>query len=269
MKNDYILYTEKISFKHEISKNLPKNVYSRHTHNVYELLYFISGDATCVIENRKYKLKKGDLVFIRPVMYHFMQIDSPIDYERYDILFDPALHNIQGVELIDDKIEVVNLYENTIAKNIFQKMDVYRESCDEKSFEIILSHLISELFYSIHLFSGETAQADRSISPLISDALHYINDSLYTIKSIKEVAEHLFVSESYLFRRFKKELHQTPKQYVMNKRLLLARQRIFLGEAPTSVCQELGFGDYTSFYRNYLSFFGQVPSRSSNTQKKE
>jgi cupin superfamily acireductone dioxygenase involved in methionine salvage len=77
MINDYIWTTDKMFFKHEISENLPCNTYSMHTHNAYELIYFLDGDATHVIEDRKYKLKKGDLILIRPFLYHFIQIDTP------------------------------------------------------------------------------------------------------------------------------------------------------------------------------------------------
>ncbi len=40
MKNDYIQYSETIYLKHRLSKNIPKDIYSMHTYNVYELLYF-------------------------------------------------------------------------------------------------------------------------------------------------------------------------------------------------------------------------------------
>lgn len=259
MTSEYIQDTEKIFFKHELSRKLSENVYSMHTHNAYELLYILSGDATCVIEDRRYKLNRGDLILIRPLRYHFIQIDSITDYERYDILFDPSRHGVDGLARIGRDAEVIHLSENAIAKNIFEKMDVYAERFDGADFERLLSHLLSELFYSIGLFDDRVERGGNSISPLISDALRYINESLYTIKSMGEIANHLFVSESYLFRRFKRELHQTPKRYIMNKRLLLAEQRLSLGEAPTAVCRELGFGDYTSFYRNYRSFFGRAP----------
>ena len=87
MIDDYIWTTDRMFFKHEISENLPCNAYSQHTHNACELIYFLDGDATHVIEDRKYKLKKGDLILIRPFQYHFIQIDTPARYERYDILF--------------------------------------------------------------------------------------------------------------------------------------------------------------------------------------
>ena len=98
--NDYILHTDKLFFKHEISENLPKNAYAMHVHHGFELLYILSGDTTYAIEDRRYKLKKGDLVLIRPLQYHFIQIDSPQKYERYDILFDIEKHGIESARLI-------------------------------------------------------------------------------------------------------------------------------------------------------------------------
>jgi AraC-like DNA-binding protein len=57
----------------------------------------------------------------------------------------------------------------------------------------------------------------KLVSPLLSEALHYINENLYTLGGTGEVARHLFVSESYLCRLFQKELHQTPKRYIRER----------------------------------------------------
>ena len=102
MIDDYIWTTDRMFFKHEISENLPCNAYSQHTHNACELIYFLDGDATHVIEDRKYKLKKGDLILIRPFQYHFIQIDTPARYERYDILFDMEKHHVESVGLLPE-----------------------------------------------------------------------------------------------------------------------------------------------------------------------
>jgi len=76
--------------KHELTYTPPCNAFYMHTHRQYELIYFLSGDASHVIEDRKYKLKKGDLILIRPSKYHFIEINSSVEYERYSILF--SLH---------------------------------------------------------------------------------------------------------------------------------------------------------------------------------
>ena len=260
MMDDYIANTDKLFFKHSVSENLSCNAYSMHTHNSYELIYFLEGDATHVIEDRKYKLKKGDLIIIRPFQYHFIQIDSPEKYERYNILFKPDLHQIESVNLLRDDLEVINLSGNTVADDIFRKCDLYFENSSGETFEKILPHLLCELFYSITLFPCSKPLQATTLSPIISKALKYTNENLCTLSGIEEIAEHLFVSESYIFRLFQKELHQTPKKYILEKRLLLAQKMIRDGEKPTDVFLKCGFCDYTTFYRNYIAFYGHSPS---------
>jgi len=260
MRNDYVFQAERPFYKHEVSEDLPCDTYSMHIHNAYELIWFLDGDATHVIEDRKYKLKKGDLILIRPFQYHFIQIDSPSRYERYDILFDPLKHRVEGVELLPEDTEVLHLEGDAVAGDLFRRCDLYRQSCPEELFTKILSHLLSELFYHIHLFPHTVTNESKSFSPLISKALQYINENLCTVTDMKEIANRLFVSESYLFRLFQRDLHQTPKKYIREKRLLLAQKMIFSGGKPTEVCEKCGFSDYTTFYRNYTAFFGHPPS---------
>jgi AraC-like DNA-binding protein len=258
--SDYIFGSERIFFKHEISEHLLRDTYAMHIHGAYELIYFLDGDATHVIEDRKYKLKKHDLILIRPFQYHFIQIDTDSRYERYNILFDDEKHGVDGVKCIPDGVEIINLEDNAIAKDIFERCDLYRQSCSEEIFSRILSHLLSELFYNLSLFSPSLPPKSALLSPIISRALQYINENLRSLSGVREIATHLFVSESYLFRLFKKELHQSPKQYICEKRLLLAQQMLSQGEKPSIVSENCGFADYTTFYRNYVSYFGCSPS---------
>ncbi len=263
MANNYIFQSERPFYKHEVSENLPRDAYSMHVHNAYELIWFLDGDATHVIEDRKYKLKKGDLILIRPFQYHFIQIDTLSRYERYNILFDTQAHKVEGVELIPDSVEVISLEGDPIAGDIFRKCDLYHQNCSAEIFAKLLSHLLSELFFHIHLFPQPFSNESATLSPLISKALQYINENLCAIGNMKEIADHLFVSESYLFRLFQKEMHQTPKKYIREKRLLTAQNMISSGEKTTAVCEKCGFSDYTTFYRNYTAFFGHSPSETT------
>ena len=106
------------------------------------------------------------------------------------------------------------------------------------------------------------------LSPLISEALGYINRNLCSPLDIGQIAAGLYVSESYLFRLFKKELHQTPLKYIREKRLMLARKMLSEGERPMAVCTRCGFSDYTTFYRNYVGFFGRAPSERERDGEK-
>jgi AraC-like DNA-binding protein len=261
-KIDFVQMADKIFFKHEVSENLPSHKYRMHTHSTYEVLYFLDGDATYIVEDRKYKLKKGDMIFTRPLQCHSIQIDSPARYERYGILFDAEKLGVESAALLPEDLDVINLSGHDIMEHFFHKCDLYRQRCSPELFEKILTHLLSELFYNIALFPPPLSPSTTTTSPLISKALKYINENICAIQKIEEIAEHLFVSESYLFRLFQKELHQTPKKYILEKRLILAQKMLSAGEKSTIVCERCGFGDYATFYRNYHAFFGHSPSLS-------
>ncbi len=255
--DEYITQNDKMYYSYLVSENIKRDTFSEHTHNEYELIYFLDGDATHVIEDRKYKLKRGDLILIRPFKYHFIQIDNVSRYERIVIHFDDK---IDGISLFPDDVDIINIKGNITAEDIFKKCQLYYKNCSENLFFQLLPHLLSELFFNIHIFPNTLSKEYVTMSPLISNAIQYINDNLCDISGIQDVANHLFVSESYLFRLFKNELHRTPKKYILEKRLILAEKLLTLGEKPTKVSEKCGFSDYTTFYRNYISFFGRLPS---------
>ena len=248
-------------YKHQLTLAPPCDAFSAHTHNSYELLYFVNGDATHIIEDRKYKLKRGDLILIPPMKHHFIRIDSQADYERYNILFDAATLGEDSSRLLSQDIEVINLSGNSIASGIFDKLDYYYSNLSREDFSVIIALLLKELFYNISIEKKYDTPEEFSVTnPLVSSALKIINEELYTIESVSEIAKRLFVTESYLFRIFKKELLRSPKRYINEKRLLAAQSMIRLGERPTVAYERCGFHDYTSFYRSYVRLFGQAPS---------
>lgn len=254
--------TGSLLYQHKIDTNPPLDYFSSHTHGVYELLYIINGDVTHMIEDKKYKLSSGDLVFIRPNMYHFIQIDSSErDYERINIQFDDYDINTD-MSIVPGSVNVVNTNSNSRLSDIFAKISVYANTFESDVFYKILKGLITEVIYNISLLESIDEREELSVTnPIMTQAIDYINQNLFTIKNVGEVADAIFVTESYLFKLFKKELRKGPKKYITDKRLLAAQQMIKRGEKPTTVFERCGFNDYTSFYRGYVDYFGHSPSQ--------
>ena len=98
-------------------------------------------------------------------------------------------------------------------------------------------------------------------NPMLTKAIAYIRGNLFTICSISEISDSLFITESYLFEIFKKTLHNSPKKYITAKRLLTAKRELDLGAAPTQIYLKMGFSGYAAFYRSYTAFFGHAPSK--------
>ncbi len=238
-----------------------ENLLYRHTHNQYELLYILSGDITHVVEDRKYKLRKHDLVLVRPNQYHFVQIDSPADYERYNLLFDPARLGFDAAGRLPKKMEVISCRHRPMLTELFRKLDYYQSVLSEEDLYHVTQLLIKELLYNLTLSREGSGRAPtESLHPLASKALALINDNLFTIKSIEQIARPLFVTESYLYRIFKQELKTTPLKYITEKRLIAAQGLLRQGIGPTKVYEECGFSDYSTFYRSYRKQFGHAPS---------
>ena len=254
--------TGTLMYQHKLDVDPPTNYFSFHTHSDYELLYIINGDVTHIIEDKKFKLRAGDLVFIRPNMYHFIQIDSSErDYERININFAASDINTD-MSIIPDSVNVINTNENSRLSDIFGKVSVYANTFDSEVFYKILKGLITEVVYNISLTDSVDEREELSVTnPIITQAINYINTNLFTIKNVGEVADAIFVTESYLFKLFKKELRKGPKKYITDKRLLAAQQMIKHGEKPTVIFERCGFNDYTSFYRGYVEYFGHSPSK--------
>ena len=96
--------------------------------------------------------------------------------------------------------------------------------------------------------------------------LSYINLHLTTIQSVDDIASTMFFSKSYIMHLFKSELHIGVMQYIRNKKILLAHQKIRKGEKPTEVYATCGFSNYPSFYRAYTAYFGTSPKCAKNLE---
>ena len=252
---------EKLIFNYSSDARPLAGKFGPHIHSGYELIYLCGGDATYAIEDRKYRLKKDDLIVIRPNDYHVLQFHSEQPYDRYVVQFDPVALGI-SMEMLPEGMDVVSCAHMPIITDLFKKVDYYHTCFSEKIVASIIVLLLKELLFNLCVV-GQNADLQRisSVHPLIQRALALINAELFTIENVGEVAQKLYVTESYLYRLFKKELMTTPGKYITEKRLLAARNMLLQGRNPTQVYVSCGFTDYSAFYRNYQSLFGYPPSK--------
>ena len=259
------LKTEKLTYNHHCLHN-PCNYPSlsmKHTHNAYEIIFFERGDVNYVIEDRKYALKKNDLVFTRPLKYHYLETKSNSEYVRFNIIFDASLVDEELLAAIPPNLEIINCLSEDIIVDIFKRLDYYSKALPEKAFVDILGALIKELLYNLALSADNANSTFFTTSPLLAKILEYINENLFTIKDIKDVCKHFFVSQQYFFRLFQTQLKITPRKYLNGKRLLYAQKMLQQGKKPTEVYLLCGFESYVGFYKQYVKTFGYPPSKEN------
>lgn len=252
--------TPALLYRHSITPPWPQGAGGSHTHSQYELIYFLRGDAAHIVEERKYPLAKGDLVIVRPQKYHDIVFSSGKEYERYNLLFDAEALGLLAAHTVSERFEVVSLVSEPTTAAIFPKLEYYHAHLSAEEFEKAAVHLLFTLFYDLSLMPPEGERSYSTLHPMLASALSYIRENLFTVRSVREVADTLRVTESYLFRLFRTELKTTPKKYITDKRLVAAQSFIRLGRRPSEVALDCGFGDYTAFWRAYKRMFGISPS---------
>ena len=248
-------------YRHECSLPWRQKTGGSHTHSQFELIYFLHGDAAHIVEERKYPLAKGDLVIVRPQKYHDIVFSSDKEYERYNLLFDAEALGLDAAFTVSERFEVVSLASAPSTAALFPKLEYYRERLSPEEFEKAAVHLLFELFFDLSLLPPEGERSYSTLHPMLGNALSYMRENLFTLRSVGEVADALRVTETYLFRLFRTELKTTPKKYLTDKRLVAADSLLRLGRRPTEVALECGFSEYTTFFRAYKRFFGTAPSQ--------
>lgn len=231
-----------------------------HGHNSLEVTYIASGNITLLIEDRTYTLTAGNLYIVNSARYHYL--DSPLEglYERYILHLEPASFPRQTAGF-SELAEVFRLPNNSMAAGMFPRLDYYHNTLSEEEFADLLPHLVEELIVNLKLCADYSIQSTEAVPPILTKALEYINNHLFTISGIEEVSQALFISPNYLFYLFRSAMHSSPKRYITEKRLLAAQQMIRSGHKPSSVYALCGFRYYSTFHHGYCSFFGHPPSQ--------
>ena len=248
--------TDKIIFNYYNSKGINERVTSDiHSHAYFELILFLDGDFTYNVNGTSKPLKRNDLILTPPNTKHCLTPNGKTNYERYNVTFYPSAISDIDVFKVVENASVINVANNEIILNIFKKLDYYCSNLAINDFIEVSHCLLKELFYNLKIVAEQEKEYSTNLSALTKEALSIINNKLFTITSIEEISKDLLVSETYLYRLFKKEMGISPKKYINEKRLLAAQNMLLLGKKPTEIYLYCGFNEYTSFYRNYIDYF--------------
>ena len=251
--------SDQLIFNHLIYDKETERHFAKHSHSMFELIYVAKGEVSYVVEDSKFTANQGELIIINPYSYHYFTIRNRQDYEKIGILFSPALFDLGNTA--QESFSVLDCSYGRI-HDTFQKLDFYYHNCQTEVFAELLTALTKELTINIKHFGNQykITSEKESVHPLVKRAIDYINDNLFSLNTVKELAERLSVSESHLKVLFRNQLKVTPKNYITEKKMLLARSMLYGGTSPTQVAISLGYQNYVTFYRVYLKHFETRPT---------
>lgn len=261
---DFDVRYRDFTFKHTATPkpDLNSDRYSEHFHTMYELIYFVCGDADFMVQHTLFNIRPGSLLIAKPGEYHNIVFHSDAPYERYVVRFPPmAVYPYVRKQL--DKTESVYYIQGTPLEAEFRRMDshvtaVHRDillSACIGSMNLIIAYLIS---------SQDLIQKADYVNEDIRMIVKYIDSHLLEIQTVEDIAHALHMSKSSIYKLFAMQFDTPIMSYIRTQKCLIARDLIAGGEKASVVAKRLGFEHYSSFYRNYCRIFNSAPTETGN-----
>jgi AraC-like DNA-binding protein len=99
-------------------------------------------------------------------------------------------------------------------------------------------------------------------------AIRHMDQNLTAALSNQELAQRCHMSESHFIRRFHQCVQQTPKQYLLERRVQIAAQQLlFSNRSIDHIATETGFGNRFYFSRVFTRKTGTAPAAYRKTSR--
>ena len=243
-----------------------------HYHDFHKVVIFISGKAAYHIEGKTYHLKPWDILLVDRHAIHRPEIDPSVPYERFILWIQ---NDIPQTELLkcfqkanDRSYNLIRLHPSLQEKLKDILMELESSAKSEEYAGNLLTQALFQQFmvYLNRIFLEKQYIFDKksyTFDSQIAGILQYINHNLKEDLSVEKLAARYYVSKYHLMRKFKEETGYTLHNYIVNKRLLMARTLISEGTPVIKAAQESGFAEYSTFSRAYRRQFKASPSEET------
>ena len=238
--------------------------FSGESHEPYELTYVDMGRLHCVVGGRDLVLDQQELMLFAPRQWHmqYAQADIPVNFVTisFDVL--PADIALPCGAVISATRELGACLQRIL---LLQKEEGPYQG------DMILNLCTQVLLL---LLRGRAAKQEReepsatAENLLVERALLYIDAHFMRHLTVKEVAQHIHVSPSYLATLFKRQLYVSPLRHI--QRLRLAQSRHLLQKGEESIAQVAAALNYATpqhFSRCFKKEFGFSPREFTRSLK--
>ena len=104
-------------------------------------------------------------------------------------------------------------------------------------------------------------QDESGTNSVIQEVLTYINNHYTQQLRISDLAHRFGVSESYLSHEFSRFTNRSIYDYILYRRVTLARRQMLGDDSLNAIAYQCGFNDYSNFLRSFTRIAGISPSK--------
>ena len=254
-------------------------VVTTHWHEEAELTLITEGEGLYQIDLVDYEVKKGDILFVPPLLLHSVSVAQPQNEEMISETYVFHLNFLGGnstdicstryfVPIMNHELILPYLITPkhpayvSIRKIFCQIASLYNE--EVPGYELALKGLFLQVVFLLLQYSTKQAKnvlpEEGTPADKLKNVLDYIEIHYAQTISVEELAKICCFSEYHFMRFFKKHMNMTCVEYVNNVRLEKAVELFEQGNTSIlEVSLSVGFHNLSYFHRAFKNKYGMTP----------
>lgn len=263
----YDSYPGMLSSTFEIHIYKAQNTIQKHMLGDFFELYCVQdGNAHVEMADCEYDISRGDILLLPPRLLWSVKILSK-SYEWISLLMNPWYLN----RLSSHKTNLTNCFVSAEQNHCLFRaepfmrsriMSMLTELLNESSGQEFGKDLLMEadlrrLLIKVNRYMHLNIQKEKAA---IQNVISYINQHYTESITLDSLCDKFYISKSYLSRSYEHVTGKSIYQYILEKRMIMARQLLIDGEKPTDIYALCGFNQYSNFYRAFKKYYHMSPS---------
>ena len=219
----------------------------------------MSGSGTFTYDGITHHLQAGDLFLLRRGMHvHYQSsLDDPWIYYWVGFSGQLTIDYLSRTQLADTP--VIQDVDTTAVSHLVEQMcHTARDYSVESADDIQHMRELFDLLYTLYQIAPKPfQQQENEMYSNVREAIRFMNRSYMHPITIEQVARHVNMSRSYLYKIFKRNLDQSPQSYLMQLRMFQAAKLLKETSLQSQeIAMRVGYKEPLMFSKAFKKFFG-------------
>lgn len=244
-----------------------------HMHNHHEIYLLTDGEIQYFVDNTCYPMTSGDLILFSDREIHKATNTGGGPFTRLVIHINPAFirqYSTKNTNLLkcfhrlpgDGNQVALTAGERSRLLDLAGLLAQSKENPEQYGNDLIaLTTLIQILLLINNAWSRASPGRIKPKPHRAQAIMDYVEKHLTEEITLDSIAQALSLDKYYLSHLFKEETESSIFQYILVKRVALAKELLLAGYTASEVCHLTGFHDYSNFIRTFRQITGITPGR--------
>lgn len=244
-----------------------------HIHNNHELYMLLDGEIQYFVENICYSLHAGDLILFSNHEIHKAINTSNCPFTRLVIHVNPAFirqyctlqtnllacfHRSPGI----GNLALLSTEEQQLLLTLARPLASPTVSSKTYGDDLTALTNLIQILLLVNKAWQRTSHVNTTPKPhRVQAIMDFIDQNLTTPLTLDSIAGALALDKFYISHLFKTETESSIFQYLLIKRIALAKELLLSGHTVAESCHLSGFHDYSNFIRTFRKNVGCAPGQ--------